>query len=146
MTVNKIESGWNRLCGIETCDSFVINQFYCAKNVAGYFENVSAQELLSKSFEVRFMNKKFGEIDFIIQNNRNAVPLEIKSGTDYKKHAALNNVLSVDEWNLKEAIASCLGNLEQEQPVTYLPWYMIIFLKRNEIQKNTIFEVSLNGI
>ena len=92
------------------------------------------------------MNKKFGEIDFIIQNNRNAVPLEIKSGTDYKKHAALNNVFSVDEWNLKEAIASCLGNLEQEQPVTYLTWYMIIFLKRNEIQKNTIFEVSLNGI
>ena len=92
------------------------------------------------------MNKKFGEIDFIIQNNRNAVPLEIKSGTDYKKHAALNNVLSVDEWYLKEAIASCLGNIEQEQPVTYLPWYMIIFLKRNEIQKNTIFEVSLNGI
>ena len=92
------------------------------------------------------MNKKFGEIDFIIQNNRNAVPLEIKSGTDYKKHAALNNVLSVDEWNLKEAIASCLGNLEPKQPVTYLPWYMIIFLKRNEIQKNTIFEVSLNGI
>ena len=102
--------------------------------------------MLSKGFEVRFMNKKFGEIDFIIQNNRNAVPLEIKSGTDYKKHAALNNVLSVDEWNLKEAIASCLGNLEPEQPVTYLPWYMIIFLKRNEIQKNTIFEVSLNGI
>ena len=34
MTVNKIESGWNRLCGIETCDSFVINQFYYAKNVA----------------------------------------------------------------------------------------------------------------
>ena len=31
------------------------------------------------------MNRKFGEIDFIIQNNRNAVPLEIKSGTDYKK-------------------------------------------------------------
>ena len=92
------------------------------------------------------MNKKFGEIDFIIQINRNAVPLEIKSGTDYKKHAALNNVLSVDEWNLKEAIASCLGNLEQEQPVTYLPCHMIIFLKRNEIQKNTIFEVSLNGI
>lgn len=92
------------------------------------------------------MNKKFGEIDFIIQNNQNAVPLEIKSGTDYKKHAALNNVLSVDEWYLKEAIASCLGNIEQEQPVTYLPWYMIIFLKRNEIQKNTIFGVSLNGI
>ena len=92
------------------------------------------------------MDRKFGEIDFIIQNNRNAVPLEIKSGTDYKKHAALNNVFSVDEWNLKEAIVFCPGNIEQEQPVTYLPWYMIIFLKRNEIQKNTIFEVSLIGI
>ena len=59
------------------------------------------------------MNKKFGEIDFIIQNNRNAVPLEIKSGTDYKKHAALNNVLFVDEWNLKEAIVFCPGNIER---------------------------------
>ena len=113
MTVNKIESGWNRLCGIETCDSFVINQFYVAKNVAEWLENVSAQELFSKGFEVRFMNKKFGEIDFIIQNNRNAVPLEIKSGTDYKKHAALNNVFSVDEWNLKEAIVFCPGNIER---------------------------------
>ena len=34
MTVNKIESGWNRLCGLETRDSFVINQFYYVKNVA----------------------------------------------------------------------------------------------------------------
>ena len=41
------------------------------------------------------MNRKFGEIDFIIQNNRNAVPLEIKSGTDYKKHAALNRMSGI---------------------------------------------------
>lgn len=58
------------------------------------------------------MNKKFGEIDFIIQNNRNAVPLEIKSG-----------------------IAGNISALVYDN-----------FLKRNEIQKNTIFEVSLIGI
>ena len=81
------------------------------------------------------MNKKFGEIDFIIQNNGKALPIEIKSGADYKKHTALNNILSVEEWNLKNALVFCASNIEQEQSVTYLPWYMIIFLKKNEIQK-----------
>ena len=115
-------------------------------NMGSILENVYAQELLSKGFEVRFMNKKFGEIDFIIQNNGKALPLEIKSGADYKKHTALNNILAVEEWNLKTAIVFCSGNIEQEESVTYLPWYMIIFLKKDEIQKNTIFEVPLNVI
>ena len=115
-------------------------------NMGSILENVYAQELLSKGFEVRFMNKKFGEIDFIIQNNGRVLPIEIKSGADYKKHTALNNILAVEEWNLKNALVFCAGNIEQEESVTYLPWYMIIFLKKNEIQKNTIFEIPLNGI
>ena len=115
-------------------------------NMGSILENVYAQELLSKDFEVRFMNKKFGEIDFIIQNNGKALPIEIKSGADYKKHTALNNILAVEEWKLKNALVFCAGNIEQEESVTYLPWYMIIFLKKNEIQKNTIFEIPLNGI
>lgn len=115
-------------------------------NMGSILENVYAQELLSKGFEVRFMNKKFGEIDFIIQNNGRAVPLEIKSGADYKKHTALNNVLAVEEWKLKNACVFCMGNISQEGSITYLPWYMILFMKRNEIKKNTIFEIPLKGI
>lgn len=115
-------------------------------NMGSILENLYAQELLAKGFEVRFMNKKFGEIDFVIQNNGKAVPLEIKSGADYTKHTALNNALKVDEWQLKKAFVFCMGNIAQEDSITYLPWYMILFIKKDEIQQNTIFEVPLNGI
>ncbi len=115
-------------------------------NMGSILENVYAQELLSKGFEVRFMNKKFGEIDFLIQNEGKVIPLEIKSGLDYKKHTALNNVLAVEEWKLKKAYVFCMGNVELQDSVIYLPWYMIMFFKKDEIQNNMKFEVSLAGL
>ena len=33
--------------------------------------------------------------------------MKIKSGNDYKKHAALDKVLAVEEWKAKQAIAFC---------------------------------------
>ena len=58
--------------------------------------------MFSKGFEVRFMNKKFGEIDFIIQNNRNAVPLEIKSGTAGNISALVYDNFSEKKRNTKK--------------------------------------------
>lgn len=115
-------------------------------NMGSILENVYAQELSSKNFEVYFLNKKFGEIDFLIQNSGKVIPLEIKSGTDYKKHAALNNVLAVEEWKLNKAFVFCSGNVEKEENIVYLPWYMIMFIKKDEIQKNMKFEVPLEGM
>lgn len=115
-------------------------------NMGSILENVYAQELSSKNFEVYFLNKKFGEIDFLIQNSGKVIPLEIKSGTDYKKHAALNNVLAVEEWKLNKAFVFCSGNVEKEENIVYLPWYMIMFIKKVEIQKNMKFEVPLEGM
>ena len=115
-------------------------------NMGSILENVYAQELSSKDFEVYFLNKKFGEIDFLIQNSGKVIPLEIKSGADYKKHAALNNVLAVEEWKLNKAFVFCSGNVEKEESIVYLPWYMVMFIKKDEIQKNMKFEVSLEGV
>ncbi len=115
-------------------------------NMGSILENVYAQELSSKDFEVYFLNKKFGEIDFLIQNSGKVIPLEIKSGTDYKKHAALNNVLAVEEWKLNKAFVFCSGNVKKEENIVYLPWYMIMFIKKVEIQKNMKFEVPLEGM
>ena len=115
-------------------------------NMGSILENVYAQELSSKDFEVYFLNKKFGEIDFLIQNSGKVIPLEIKSGTDYKKHTALNNVLAVEEWKLNKAFVFCSGNVEKEESIVYLPWYMVMFIKKDEIQKNMKFEVSLEGV
>ena len=115
-------------------------------NMGSILENVYAQELSSKDFEVYFLNKKFGEIDFLIQNSGKVIPLEIKSGADYKKHTALNNVLAVEEWKLNKAFVFCSGNVEKEESIVYLPWYMVMFIKKDEIQKNMKFEVSLEGV
>ena len=115
-------------------------------NMGSVLENVYAQELVAKGFEVRFMNKKFGEIDFVIQNQGKVILLEIKSGSDFKKHTALNNVLAVKEWKLNEAFVFCMGNVERSDFITYLPWYMIIFMKKDEVPKNSKFEVSLSNL
>ncbi len=40
---------------------------------------------------------------FVIELNGKVTPLEIKSGKDYKRHSALNNVLEADDYGIQEA-------------------------------------------
>ena len=61
----------------------------------GLFENAVAQELYAKGFHVYYYNsKRQGELDFVIELNGNVLPIEVKSGKDYKRHQALNNVIN----------------------------------------------------
>ena len=77
-------------------------------NNGALFENVVAQELLANGFNLYyFNNKKQGELDFVIELDGKVTPLEIKSGKDYKKHCALENVLKEKKLrNRKEHISS----------------------------------------
>ena len=64
-------------------------------NMGSILENVFAQELVSNGFLLRYFNKKnIGGIDFIVQKGKSAVPIEIKSGNDYTKHKALDNLIA----------------------------------------------------
>ena len=64
-------------------------------NNGSLFENAVAQELLSKGFKLYYFNsKKQGELDFLIELDGEVLPIEVKSGKDYKKHSALNNVMN----------------------------------------------------
>ena len=48
-------------------------------------------------------SQKVGKVDKNGQNQvRQVVPLEIKSGKDYKRHSALNNVLECEEYQISE--------------------------------------------
>ena len=74
-------------------------------NNGALFENVVAQELNSKGFSLYYYNsKKMGELDFVVELDGEILPLEIKSGKDYKRHSALNNVLSTENYNIKKAL------------------------------------------
>ncbi len=53
-----------------------------------------------------------------------------KAGKDYKKHAALDKALAVEEWGLEKGMVFCSGNVEEAERTLYLPWYMVMFFKQ----------------
>ena len=76
-------------------------------------ENVFAQIIKSNGFSLNyFESKKYGELDFVIQNGMEVDLLEIKSGKDYKKHFALSKVSAVENWEFGRKIIFCSGNVE----------------------------------
>lgn len=69
----------------------------------------------------------------------------LKSGKDYKRHSALNNVLSNDNYDISEAYIFSEGNVELNQKRIYMPIYMIMFLEDTPLQ-NTIYKLNLIGL
>ena len=47
---------------------------------------------------------------------------EISSRKDYKIHKALNNLLSIKEFAIKEAVVFCKGNIEVFENIKYYPF------------------------
>lgn len=115
-------------------------------NNGAVFENVIAQELLAKGHKEYYYNsKKYGELDFVIELDGKIVPLEIKSGKDYKRHSALNNVLSIENYDISEAYILSEGNVEVVGKRIYMPIYMIMFMENAKLD-NTIYKLDLRGL
>jgi hypothetical protein len=111
-------------------------------NEGSITENMYAQQLKSNGFELFYYDKqKVGEVDFIVEQHANLIPVEIKSGNDYKSHKALNNLLSIDEFNIQNAYVFCKGNVEVVGKITYLPFYMIMFFKKENMLGKIKFEL-----
>lgn len=99
-------------------------------NLGSILENIFATNLKANQFNLYYFNKqKIGEVDFVVQQGAQIIAVEIKSGNDYHRHAALNNLLSVSEWKISEGIVFCKGNIEEVDKITYYPWYMVMFFK-----------------
>ena len=116
-------------------------------NMGSILENIFAQILTTSGFTIRYFNKKGKcELNFLIQRGGEVLPLEIKSGNSYHEHASLNYALKAENWNLKQGIVFCAGNIETTENITYLPWYMSMFLKPEKIQKGFVVPVDLSGL
>ena len=99
-------------------------------NFGSIYENAIAEELVSKGLDLYyFKNNRIGELDFLIEMKGEVIPLEIKSGKDYQKHSALNNVLDNKEYNINKAYILSNENLSIKDKKIYLPIYMIMFFK-----------------
>ena len=117
------------------------------EKVEGWGLNVIAQELCAHGFDLHYFNsKREGEVDFVVQRARKVTLIEVKSGDDWKRHRALENVLDVAEWGLGHACVLCKGNVERAGKITYLPLYMSMFLSRPSVPAGLTFEVDLGAL
>lgn len=115
-------------------------------NNGAHLENMIAQQLTANGFTPYFCKKKnLGELDFLIEIDGKAVPVEVKSGKDYKEHKALDNYLKVKDYHLDKAYVLCPGNVEKENNITYLPVYMTYLIKEQKMEK-MIIDLDLEGL
>lgn len=125
---------------------FDILQGNMSVNMGSVLENVFAELLKSNGFALRYMDRRnVGKVDFVVQQASQIVPIEIKSGKDYKSHAALNNLLAVKDWGIKQGIVFCMGNIEAEANIVYLPWYMVMFFKQVSLDNLKVYP-DLSGL
>ncbi len=114
-------------------------------NFGAVYENAAAQELKAHGFELYYFNsKKQGEVDFIVEVGGNILPIEIKSGKDYTKHAALNNLLDNRSYAIDQAYVFHNGNVCRGDRVVYYPIYMLMFLQKNVEREELVYKIDLN--
>ena len=103
-------------------------------NKGAVYENVVAQELHAHGYPLYYYNsKKKGELDFVIEHAGRVLPIEVKSGKDYEKHSALDNVMAAHEYGIEEAYVFTNDNIKVNGKLTYFPIYMVMFLQDEPI-------------
>lgn len=103
-------------------------------NKGAVYENVVAQELHAHGYPLYYYNsKKKGEFDFVVEHAGQVLPIAVKSGKDYEKHSALDNVMAVPEYGLQEAFEFTNDNVKTYGKQTYLPIYMVMFLQNEPV-------------
>lgn len=107
-------------------------------NLGSVYESVVAQELKAHGHKLFYYdNKQRGEVDFLIDDytHTTILPIEVKSGKDYTRHSALNNLLKAKDYNITSGLV--LSNSREIKivgDVTYMPIYSVMFLNADEVE------------
>ena len=102
-------------------------------NLGTVYESVVASELMAHNHPLFYYdNKSNGEVDFLVDDydSLSVLPLEIKSGKDYKEHSAINKFLNNKiDYSVKKAYVLSNNRLvSRNQDIIYLPIYYIMFI------------------
>lgn len=117
-------------------------------NQGAIFENAVAQQLSAMGFSLYYyMNRKRGEVDFLIEGKAGeVVPIEVKSGTSARAHASLTKLLENEEYRIPRGIVLSRLNIEVRGKVVYLPWYALFCLDEVLIPEAELPKVTLPKI
>lgn len=99
-----------------------------AINKDGLYENFVASMLKSQSISpFYYKSKSIGEIDFLVDTSYGLTAIEVKSGVEYAKHKALDNLLS--KYPSVVPIVLSEANLHSDESILYCPIYLAELIK-----------------
>ena len=81
-----------------------------------------------------------------MEHQGNVLPIEIKSGKDYRKHAALSSVMANAAYAIPEAFVFHNGNVSTSGRVSYYPIYMLMFIQKDRPQEDMIYRLNLDAL
>lgn len=100
-------------------------------NLGAVYETVVAQELKAHGHNLYYYdNKQRGEVDFLIDdyNALSVVPIEVKSGRDFKVHSAISQLTqNADYHTVYGVVLSNNGTVESKGSILYLPVYYVMW-------------------
>ena len=112
-------------------------------NFGAVYEKAVAQELVAHGFlPSYYSSREHGEIDFVLETGGKILPIEVKSGKHYKRHRALNKLMECDEYGIESAIVFDDDAMDVVGKVFYAPIYMVMFLKKDSLPANMIYDIG----
>lgn len=116
-------------------------------NFGAIYENLVAQELTAHGYDLYFYNnKKLGEVDFLLESDGKVIPIEIKSGKDYYRHAAMDNLLANKDYNIESGFVFCNNNIKVDKKITNYPIYMIMFLEKKVLPNDIMYTEDFSDL
>lgn len=107
-------------------------------NLGSVYETAVAQELHAHGYPLHYYdNKQRGEVDFIVDDyaHLTVLPIEVKSGKDYKVHSALDKFMQMSDHNIRRAIVlSNEREVIRQGGITYMPIYYNMFFRPNQLE------------
>lgn len=96
-------------------------------NMGGVYEAFVAQELKARGFALRyFTSKKVGELDFLAEHADGSMDaIEVKSGSSYRTHAALDNALATQGYTIDRAFVFAETNVSRRGNILYAPIFLV---------------------
>ena len=111
-------------------------------NLGSAYESAVAQELSAHNHKLFYYdNRAKGEVDFLINDPATAsiLPIEVKSGKDYTRHSALDNLLSVQDYYIKSGVVlSNEREVKIQNNITYMPVYYAMFIGSIQLKEEEL--------
>lgn len=90
-------------------------------------ENAVAQSLVCSGYELFFQRFDRHKVDFFLATGKKLLPIEIKSSS-YNTHKSLDHFQDKYSDRIKTSYVIYSKDLKREGNITYIPFYMTMFL------------------